>query len=174
MAGIYGTAGAVRVNCLYWLDERVAGSCAPSAESVGEWVRAGVRTVITLAESWELEHYGRWDPREFRRVLEKSGIKWVHWPTQDGRAPRDLHDLAEIIALEASRGAVVVHCVGGVGRTATALAAYLVLTKCLSADDAIQEVQRANPLISVTDEQYLALLEVEVSARDRCRQARKV
>jgi protein-tyrosine phosphatase len=64
---------------------------------------------------------------------------------------------------------VVVHCVGGMGRTPTALAAYLIATRCMKADDAIRAVEQVNPNVSLTEQQYYALLEIEVASREACR-----
>ena len=64
---------------------------------------------------------------------------------------------------------MVVHCVGGMGRTPTTLAAYLIATKCMKSEDAIRAVEEVNPNVSLTDQQYYALLEIEAMARDVCK-----
>jgi len=156
------------MECPYWVDERVAGSCMPRRDDIDKWAKAGIRTVITLAEAWELEYYGRWGLLEFRKALEERGIEWIHWPTPDGYPPRGLIELVELVKAKARSGAVLAHCVGGMGRTPTLLVAYLIATRCLKADDAIRHVERVNPRISLTDQQYYALLEVEVAYRDVC------
>jgi protein-tyrosine phosphatase len=96
-------------------------------------------------------------------------MKWIHWPTPDGYPPRRLDELIEVIKREARNGVVVVHCVGGMGRTPTTLAAYLIATKCMKAEDAIRAVEEVNPNVSLTDQQYYALLEIEAMARDVCK-----
>jgi atypical dual specificity phosphatase len=40
---------------------------------------------------------------------------------------------------------VLIHCAAGLGRTGTALAAYLVVSKGLSAEEAIKAVRRLRP-----------------------------
>ncbi|MCY0889836.1 MAG: dual specificity protein phosphatase family protein [Pyrobaculum arsenaticum] len=158
-----------KIECPYWVTARVGGSCMPRREDIDKWAELGVKTVISLAEAWEIEYYGRWGLLELRKHLAERGIKWVHWPTPDGYPPRDLEELVELLKAESSRGTVVVHCVGGMGRTPTALAAYLIATKCLKADDAIREVEKVNPAVSLTDSQYYALLEIEAAYREACR-----
>ncbi len=145
----------------YFVEPKVAGSRMPRVEDLDKWGELGVRTVISLAEAWEIEYYGRWGLLQFQNALLRLGAKWIHWPTPDGYPPRELGRLARVIEEEARRGVVLVHCVGGIGRTATALAAYLIVARCLDVEEAIREVEKANPNISITQEQYYALLEVE-------------
>ncbi|MEM1837785.1 MAG: dual specificity protein phosphatase family protein [Pyrobaculum sp.] len=156
------------MNCPYWVEPRLAGSCMPKREDVENWSRIGINTVVTLAEAWELEYYGGWGLYEFQQTLLQSNIKWIHWPTPDGRPPRRLDELVELIKREVARGPVLVHCVGGIGRTPTVLAAYLI-SKCLKTEDAIRRVEEANPATSLTEEQYYALLEIEAIFKEVCR-----
>jgi protein-tyrosine phosphatase len=158
-----------KMECPYFVESRVAGSCMPRREDLDRWTRLGVKTVISLAEAWEIEYYGGWGLLEFRSSLADRGMKWIHWPTPDGYPPRRLDELVEVIKREARNGVVVVHCVGGMGRTPTTLAAYLIATKCMKAEDAIRAVEEVNPNVSLTDQQYYALLEIEAMARDVCK-----
>lgn len=158
----------MRINCPYWVEPRLAGSCMPRREDIDRWGDLGVSTVVSLAESWEIEYYGRWGLLEFRQALAQRGITWIHWPTPDGYPPRRLDELVQIIKREMARGPVVVHCVGGLGRTPTVLAAYLIATRCLKADDAIRKIEEVNPAVSITEMQYYALLEIEASSRENC------
>ena len=158
-----------KMECPYFVEPRVAGSCMPRGEDLDKWAQLGVRTVISLAEAWEIEYYGRWGLLELRRSLADRGMKWIHWPTPDGYPPRGLDELVEVIKKDAKNGAVVVHCVGGMGRTPTALAAYLIATRCMKADDAIRAIEQVNPNVSLTEQQYYALLEIEVATREACR-----
>ncbi|ACB39572.1 protein-tyrosine phosphatase family protein [Pyrobaculum neutrophilum] len=159
-----------RVECPYWVVENLGGSCMPRRSDVERWISLGVKSVVTLAEAWEIEYYGGWSLPEFRDVLRRQGVDWIHWPTPDGYPPRDLLALVELIDEELRRGPVVVHCVGGMGRTPTALAAYLAAKRCMGADDAIRRVEAVNPAIAITELQYYAILEVEAASRGRCGQ----
>ena len=156
------------MECPYLVKPRLAGSCMPRREDLDKWAHLGVKTVISLAEAWEIEYYGRWGLLEFRKALADRGMKWIHWPTPDGYPPRRLDELVEVIKREAAGGVVMVHCVAGVGRTPTALAAYLIATRCIKADDALREVENVNPNVSLTELQYYALLEIEAATRDTC------
>lgn len=156
------------MKCPYFIEPKVAGSCMPRREDLDKWAQLGVKTVISLAEAWEIEYYGRWGLLELRKSLADRGMEWIHWPTPDGYPPRRLDELVEVIKKAAKSGVVVVHCVGGMGRTPTALAAYLIATRCIKADDAIREVERVNLNISLTELQYYALVEIEAAIRDTC------
>lgn len=154
------------VECPYFVEPKVAGSCMPTRRDLDKWAGLGVRHVVTLAEEWELSAYGGWaGADEYRAELEARGIKWIHWPTPDGRPPRGLAFLGNLIAALAERGVVLVHCVGGVGRTPTAIAAYLI-AKGLGVDEALRIVSEAAP-VSISEEQYYALLEAEAELRRR-------
>jgi len=55
----------------------------------------------------------------------------------------------------------LVHCVGGIGRTGTILASYLILTEGLEVESAIDEVRLVRPGAVQTYEQEMFLLRVE-------------
>lgn len=157
------------MECPYWVDNKVAGSCMPRPGDLEKWISLGIKTVYTLAEAWEMEYYGGWGLLHWQRELSQRGMKWIHWPTPDGYPPRRLDQLVAEIAREAQNGAVVVHCVAGVGRTPTALAAYLVYAKCLDAEEALRRVEEVNPHMAISQEQYYAVLEIEAIARETCK-----
>ncbi len=153
------------MECPYFVEENLAGSCMPRRPDLGKIARLGVKHVVALAEDWELKEYGGWDgPDEYRTELELRGIKLLHWPTPDGRPPSNLQALVKIIASLTRIGGVLVHCVGGIGRTPTTLAAYLIY-KGLDAHEALKRVSEVVPPISISEEQYYALLELEAQLR---------
>nr|KJR74378.1 MAG: protein phosphatase [Thermoproteus sp. AZ2] len=138
----------------------------PTRKDLDRWAELGIRHVVTLAEEWELKEYGGWDPDVYRAELEARGIKWLHWPTPDGHPPRGLGTLAKLIGELAKRGGVLVHCVGGIGRTPTALAAYLI-AKGVDAYEALRRVSEVAPSISISESQYYALLELEAEFKHK-------
>ncbi len=153
----------------YWVvPGALAGSSMPRDQrSVGLWRGAGVGAVLSLVEEWELEEAG-WDPAGYFGLLRRLGMDVLHVPTSDGRAPRDLDAVARWIGLRVGLGVpVVVHCNGGVGRSPTAIAAYLV-SRCVPLEEALSEVHRANPDMYITDEQYYALRAYELDVYRRC------
>jgi hypothetical protein len=93
------------------------------------------RAVVSLAEPWEM----RYDPS----ILEEIGVKFLHVPTPDFTAPTllRLYSTAKWVMDNVMKGfRVLIHCYGGVGRSCTVAAAYLIL-KGMSADEAIWEVR---------------------------------
>jgi hypothetical protein len=62
-----------KMECPYFVESRVAGSCMPRREDLDRWTQLGVKTVISLAEAWEIEYYGGWGLLEFRSSLADRG-----------------------------------------------------------------------------------------------------
>ena len=117
---------------------RVAGSGYPASRSQVEWVaRAGINSILTLT----IDPL----PAEFTRNLD---IVTGHVPMQDHQPPSidALEKAVEFIEEQLVAGkAVLVHCLAGEGRTGCVLAAYLIKTKGLDADQAMAEVRKAKP-----------------------------
>ncbi|MCQ4342729.1 MAG: dual specificity protein phosphatase family protein, partial [Sulfolobaceae archaeon] len=57
----------------------------------------------------------------------------------------------------------LIHCVGGIGRTGTVIAGYLMLTESLNAQQAVEEVRKYRPGAVQTLNQFKLLLELEGS-----------
>ncbi|MFB6489953.1 MAG: protein-tyrosine phosphatase family protein [Thermoproteus sp. AZ2] len=153
------------MDCPYFVEPGVAGSCMPTRKDLDRWAELGIRHVVTLAEEWELKEYGGWDPDVYRAELEARGIKWLHWPTPDGY-PRAAWDRWQAHRRVGQEGGVLVHCVGGIGRTPTALAAYLI-AKGVDAYEALRRVSEVAPSISISESQYYALLELEAEFKHK-------
>ena len=66
---------------------------------------------------------------------------------------RDMLDSGEVLA---------VHCLAGLGRTGTILAAYMVKEKGVSAQVALNQIRRFNRQFVQTDDQEDFLMEYEV------------
>jgi len=117
---------------------RLAGSGYPASRSQVEWLaRAGINSILTLT----IDPL----PAEFTRDLD---IVMGHVPMQDHQPPSidALGRAVEFIGERSAAGeAVLVHCLAGEGRTGCVLAAYLVKTEGLGADEAIAEVRKAKP-----------------------------
>uniref|UniRef100_A0A6V1RHC4 Uncharacterized protein n=1 Tax=Heterosigma akashiwo TaxID=2829 RepID=A0A6V1RHC4_HETAK len=151
------TTGALDLSPLprnfgWVVDGRVAGCAIPTLPAHLAALRGvGVARVITIHEQPL--------PAPLPAAAAAQGVDLRHFPCDD-RAPPAPAQLAAIVALMAEAveagEAVAVHCQGGVGRTATALAAYLVRAEGLSAAEALARLT-ARRKVLVTEAQTAAL-----------------
>ena len=144
--------------CVTWfLDGRLGAMPLPDAGELAQLRACGVGLVITLTEEW-------YNPSVFRQ----AGLRSVHIPVADLAAPtmaQVREFVAEVDAALARGEKVVVHCLGGIGRTGTMIACYLV-TLGRAPEEAIEEVRRNRPRSIQTIEQEMAIYEwsAEVAA----------
>ena len=94
----------------------------------------GVGALVCLVEDWELKALGL---TEERRLCEKNGIDFLHFPIPDFGVPADrsrFSALVKSLSEKLDQGVpVVIHCHGGVGRSSVAAAGVL-LERGVSAD----------------------------------------
>jgi atypical dual specificity phosphatase len=143
-----------------WIEEgRLAATPMPGVSTDVDYdldllKNVGVTTLITLTET------------DFPQdALARHGLKNVHLPIADRKAPtpaemdmlvgrmRELMDNGKVLA---------VHCLAGLGRTGTILAAYLVKEKGMSAQGALNQIRRFNRQFVQSDDQEDFLTEYEV------------
>ncbi len=143
-----------------WIDRpRLAALARPESLEDLEWLRRqGIELLLSLTE----------DPIR-RDWLNDASVLALHVPIEDMEAPTQEQLDQCVSAIERALGqnmGVAVHCGAGLGRTGTVLAAYLV-SKGMSARDAIARVKKLRPGSVETDEQSAA---VEEFARRRKRE----
>jgi len=89
------------------------------------WKAAGVRAVVSLMEAEEI----RAKCPGLHEACRRHGLEVIHFPIRDYGVPTDLPAfrglLAELRARLARGEDVLVHCNGGLGRTAVVLAGLL-------------------------------------------------
>jgi len=148
-----------------WIIEgRLAGVSRPGAVNdmgydLDLLKSVGVTTLITLTET-------NFPPG----VLFLHGLENVHLAIPDGKAPT--LEKAEFLLrrirhlLEAGK-VLAVHCLQGVGRTGTILAACLIDGKGLTAEEAITRLRALNPEFVKTEEQLAFLAAYEKAVKSR-------
>lgn len=125
----------------------------PWPEDVPALADDGVRGIVSLTE-WVPE--GLPDPR----------FDHLHLPVRDFTPPTQeqlVRALDFMDAVVAGGGAVAVHCAGGLGRTGTVVAAWLV-RHGRTAAEAIREVRRRRPGSVETREQEQAVARFAASS----------
>lgn len=125
-----------------------------NVEDIRSWRNKGIKAVVILAEAHEISRYWT-DVSYYFEVLKNNNLEFLHSPIKDFHAP-SLEQLENIIVWInhkiATGRPVVVHCHGGIGRTGTILAAYLV-EDGLTPDNAIFEIKKQIPFALEIEEQ---------------------
>ena len=138
------TSGEQPCPNTYWLPggKLAAGPYPFDAEAIRLLLDAGIRGFIDLTQEGELESYETLLAEEAaERGIE---ISYARFPIRDGRAP-DQKDvmrgiLDSITEAHAADRLTYVHCWGGIGRTGTVAACWLV-EQGYSNDEALEVVQ---------------------------------
>ena len=128
-----------RMEPITWFEDgRLAACRYPRSDAMlQELASHRVRLVVNLHEQGHAA--GR---------LRALGMEELHLPVADFTAPTlaQLETGVRAVVAALERGEVVaVHCGGGLGRTGTLVACFLVDRHALSAEDAIAEVRRRRP-----------------------------
>ncbi|MDK2914179.1 MAG: hypothetical protein PWQ79_1094 [Thermococcaceae archaeon] len=137
-----------------FIDEKVAFSRMPTEREL-EGVAKDFDAVVVLVEEHELPY-----PLE---EWEKRGLEVLHSPIPDFTAP-SVEQLLEIFRWIEERvregKKVLIHCMGGLGRSGTVATAWLMYSKGFSLREALMEVRKKRPGAVETQEQMEALKEL--------------
>lgn len=143
-----------------WIEEgRLAATPMPGItvsmdQDLDMLKQAGITVLITLTE------------QDFpQTILARHGLRNLHFPIADRKAPStaDTDVLVNQMHELLNRGEVLaVHCLAGLGRTGTILAAYMVKEKGVSAQVALNQIRHFNRQFVQTDDQEDFLMEYEV------------
>ncbi|RLG71390.1 MAG: hypothetical protein DRO11_04595 [Methanobacteriota archaeon] len=135
------------MNKIYWVEEgKIAGTSYPSSEELKEFYREGFRILVPL------------ERREDIFEIEKIGFKVFPIFIEDFTSPtiEQLERFNSIIDEHPTKP-ILVHCTGGLGRTGTMLASYLIKRKSMTAKQAIEFVRLKRKGAVETQEQEKTL-----------------
>lgn len=122
-----------------WVIEgKLAASGLPSSAAQVRWLEEnGIASILTLTETPLPE---KWF--EGRKVRSKHISMDDHAPP----SPDALWEAVEFIDLEIREGRpLLVHCLAGIGRTGSSIAAYMIARQGKSAAEAIEALRRLRP-----------------------------
>jgi ADP-ribosyl-[dinitrogen reductase] hydrolase len=108
---------------------------------------ARYETVVTLMEWNELRKYG---VAHMKFSAARIGLNWIHFPIVDGNVPSDemrqeWRDTSKKLCSDLnSLGNVLIHCLGGLGRTGT-VASMLMQDLGVGAEESMEEIRKVRP-----------------------------
>lgn len=142
-----------------WIYEgKLAASGYPASRSQIDWLgRKGIDSILSLTE--ELLP-GSW--------LQKQ-MNYSHIPMRDHEPPDQQSLAAAAARIESELGSgrtILVHCQAGIGRTMCAVGAYLIKSKGMSAQEAMDFLRRIRPG-AVEQKQEESLMEFASSMASR-------
>lgn len=143
----------------WWIDKPgVLGSSNPTNAQLAELFQDGFRTIISLLDEKEQRPY--YDTKKIKAMgFSRHSIPVMNYnPPTLGQFKQFLEIMSQ------AKGKVLIHCLGGAGRTGTMAAAYWI-SKGLPAHKAIAKVRVSNPGAVETAEQEESLYELEAVIR---------
>ena len=119
------------------IDDVVWRGSRPTEAGYRSLAARGVTTIIDL----RAESFVSIDAA----LMAELDITVVSIPLRDGQAPTEAEVETFLSAIRSSTGKVFVHCMAGVGRTGSMIAAYLVNVKGMSPFDALRQNLAVGP-----------------------------
>jgi predicted protein tyrosine phosphatase len=144
----------------WWIAEpRLLGSSNPTSREVEALAGEGFSLVVSLLD--EAEQAPKYD----LALVESLSLERHNIPVRDFQPPTS-DQLTQFLQLVdgANPKRVVVHCLGGSGRTGTFAAAYWI-AQGMTAREAVLHVRKAKPTAIETREQLVVLSEFEQDLR---------
>ena len=138
-----------------FITEEVAFSPMPYPEEIPHILKS-FDAVVVLTYEYEL-HY------DMNELIEK-GLDVLYAPIEDFSAPTlgELLAIVKWIESMAKKGKrVLIHCLGGSGRSGTVAVAYIMYSQNLSLKEALSKVRSLKPSAVETEEQMEVLKDFE-------------
>jgi atypical dual specificity phosphatase len=125
------------IENLWWvIPGKLAGVRKPTAAELKELQSVGIGAIVSVVHD-----------RSNLELYKRENIPYLWLPIQIASSPSrsQVEELIDFVDLHHHQGVgVAVHCTGGLHRTGTMLAAYLILNGA-AAEDAIEKIATANP-----------------------------
>ncbi|MBW4668811.1 MAG: dual specificity protein phosphatase family protein [Cyanomargarita calcarea GSE-NOS-MK-12-04C] len=133
------------IENLWWvIPTKLAGVRKPMAEELNELQTAGIGAIVSVIND-----------TSNLALYEQANIPYLWLPIDIGGSPsrEQIQELQNFVDQHNRQGlGVAVHCTGGIHRTGTILAAYLICSGS-SYNDAMQTIEKANSLVVLEDQQ---------------------
>jgi atypical dual specificity phosphatase len=149
-----------------WIEEnQLAASACPIQSELRDLYDMSIRSIVTLAEVSLTDQTSTTDEQ-----ITRIGFEMLHAPIVDMQPPDEAlaRQVCNYIDLMREQGKpVLLHCLGGIGRTGTLLHAYYLLNG-LSLDEAKAKIQTARPMSAfneLTQAQQKFLLQLSEKVR---------
>jgi hypothetical protein len=109
-------------------------------------------SVLSINEPWETEPVGLARPLK-EKEWEGIGVRYKQIEVEDHTlvSPKKLDEAADYIHEQLKTGDVFVHCRGGVGRSATAVAAYLMKHTTMPIDEIVVGIMNSRSKATIWD-----------------------
>ncbi len=122
---------------------------------------SGYSSLVTLMEEHELKYYGV-PITDMESITKSYGLDWFFLPIKDAKIPDSAFEQAwkvagqQLISLLNNGQSIVVHCLGGLGRSGT-IAARLLVELGIEPGEAIDRVRQTRPgaIETKVQEQYI-------------------
>jgi atypical dual specificity phosphatase len=150
---------ALPCDCDWMIDGRLCACSWPARACLEALKDRGFTLVVSVAAE---------DTAAVHAACLALGLKWLRYRVPDMTAPElgDVRDFVAEVDAELGRGGrVAVHCLGGIGRTGTMIACYLVSVGW-QPDEATAHVRRRRPGSIQTNDQEHAVYRYYAALRD--------
>jgi gluconate kinase len=132
-------------NFSFVIDKLAGSSLVETAEHIELFAKLGITHIITLMEN----------PLsiELQKIIKDNNISYNYMHVDD-REPMTNTQMNQIVQIIDSSKKTLVHCLGGVGRTATALVGYLI-TQGNDREMSLRALDKRRTILSTSQEAFL-------------------
>lgn len=133
-------------------------------EAISLFKKKQVNVVCSLITETEIRFYYKKSFKELRDYYLKNEIDFLFYPILDGSVPADMKSFDNLILELLNRHRtqnILIHCIGGHGRTGLVASALLIKQKNMSSPESIKTIRKIRSGTVETQEQENFLKEYE-------------